>query len=130
MLLETRSKRELQSVDFGMIQHTKVAALAAELVSTDRQKPWTYRGVFGESAAAAFCTSVRAHTASGVASSLTELVVVTTPSHQTLFARLLLNSPALTKYVVLTVMLHSLSVLCAECRAQLTAEHMFWCVCV
>jgi hypothetical protein len=41
-LIATRSSRALQSVKIDVIRKPDTAALAAELVSTDPAKEWTY----------------------------------------------------------------------------------------
>jgi hypothetical protein len=54
-LLATRSTRDLQNVEFGLIEDAKAAALAVDLVSTDRSRQWEFTGRFTAAAAAAFC---------------------------------------------------------------------------
>jgi hypothetical protein len=92
-LLATRRERELQSVYFGLVTDSKVAAVAAELVCTDPHKQWTYRGSFSEFMGSAFCVAAtHTHTASRC-SSLTALDVRSC-SRDPEWATLLASSPS------------------------------------
>ncbi len=102
-LLATRSKRDLQRVNFSRISHSKVAALVAELVCTDPDKQWTLEVEFGETAAAvAFANAATdgARPAAALPSSLTDLNVLTNFDRVDLFASLLSATPRMTRFEV------------------------------
>jgi hypothetical protein len=97
-LLATRSKRVLQTVEFGPIEDAETAALVGELVSTDPIKQWSFRGCFTRDAAvAAFCRAATAAHTSARASSLTKLVLEW-QSNQERFAAVLAAVPTITAF--------------------------------
>jgi hypothetical protein len=102
-LLTTRSERELRSVRFGRIYEPGLAALVAELVSTDPSKQWTFDGNFVDDTAEAFCEEVIAAARSGTGlPSLTDLKVEVTSDGRSAFAKLLAATPTFSRFVVQT----------------------------
>jgi hypothetical protein len=100
-LLATRSGRELRSLRFGRIDDPKLAALVAELVSTDPNKQWTFDGDFEGAAADAFCDAVIAAARSGTGlPSLTDLEVEVTSDGRSGFAKLLAATPTFSRFFV------------------------------
>jgi hypothetical protein len=97
-LLVTRIKRDLQSVDFGRISDTKAAVCAAELVSTDPHKQWTFKAHLAEAVGSAFF-DVAMNCFSG-RSSLTDLDVVVSATDLSGPIDLLSAVPTLTSFVV------------------------------
>ncbi len=101
-LLATRSERELQSLSLGMIDEPGLAALVAELVSTDPSKQWTLDASFDDDDAAdAFCDGViaAARSCTGLPS-LTDLDVETTVEGRSAFAKLLAATPTFSTFFV------------------------------
>jgi hypothetical protein len=99
-LLATRDNRDLQSVNFVKVADQKVAAVAAELVCTDRHKLWKYDGSLEGAASTAFCqAATKAYTSSHF-SSLTDLNATAPgdPLTSLLYARLLLNVRSLRSF--------------------------------
>jgi hypothetical protein len=99
-LIATRTTRALQSVVIGLIDKPESAALAAELVTTDPAKEWTYEGELGADAAPAFCQTAVAVTGSGTRiSSLTDLDVINRGQWQP-FTALFSATPSLRRFAV------------------------------
>jgi hypothetical protein len=104
-LVATRSKRDLQSVTFGRIEDCTVAALIAELVSTDPHKQWSLDARLAEQAAVALCdAALKAAQSASLTSSLTAIHVNVPPEAHEGFGSLLLALPLLRSFFVSSVM--------------------------
>jgi hypothetical protein len=95
-LLATRSKRDLQRVDFGLLDDN-AAAVAGRLVSTDPRKQWECVAQFAPAAAFAFCQAV-ADGVTSTASSLTDLDVKVHQGESLALLELLAATPGLTNF--------------------------------
>ncbi len=99
-LIATRTTRALQSVVIDVIDKPEIAALAAELVSTDPAKEWTYQGRLEADASSAFCQAAM-RGVSNRSSSLTDLRVTTTHAAQrSPFAALFAATLSFTRFEV------------------------------
>jgi hypothetical protein len=122
-LIATRSSRALQSVKIFVIDKPETAALAAELVSTDPAKEWTYQSELEADAASAFCRAAVAVTGSGTRlSSLTDLRVITRGQWQP-FAALFSATPSFRRFAVQESEVRCLWSLCVQ-----TVTHPTLCV--
>ncbi len=99
-LLTTRDKRELQSVAFGRIESSEIAAFAGELVGTDRKKEWTYKGTFAPEAGSAFCIAAMQNDITSRRCSLTDLNVAAALEDQSTFVSLLSASSFIRSFIV------------------------------
>ncbi len=97
-LIATRTTRALQRVSFGLIDKPETAALAAELVSADPAKEWTFKCELGANAAPAFCHAAVIRSGTRL-SSLTDLDVINGGQWQP-FAALFSATPSLRRFAV------------------------------
>ncbi len=104
-LIATRTTRALQSLRFNLIDSPETAALAAELVSTDPAKEWTFECELGADAASAFCDAPVTWGGTRF-SSLTDLSVINRGKWQPL-AALFSATPSFRRFAV-----HESEVIC------------------
>ncbi len=122
-LLATRHKRELRSVFFRIVESADTAAVAAELVSTDPLKLWTYRGSFSDDEGTAFCEAVVSSRTATRCNSLTALDLSVALFDPTDWSTLLPALPELTSFRV-----HYADVI-PSCHCA-GGQSRFTCVCV
>ncbi len=97
-LLATRSSRDLQSVDLGIISDSKAAALAGELVSTDPHKQWKCTVTLLGDTATSFSQAAIGHSQTSARSSLTDLNVTTGVAGWSPLIAVLCATPGLTNF--------------------------------
>jgi hypothetical protein len=124
-LLSTRHKRDLQSVHFVRVFDRRVAASAAELVSTDQRKQWSYRGAFIEDVGTAFCRALVSAQSATRCNSLTALNVSVYSSDLFEWPSLLHSFPELRSFQVDCIdVIHSLNVLLLTVHMCVFRSHL------
>jgi hypothetical protein len=98
-LIATRTTRALQSLRFRLIDSPETAALAAELVSTDPAKEWTFKCELGADAAPALCDAAAIRSGTRL-SSLTDLDVINDGGEWQPFAALFFATPSFRRFAV------------------------------